>query len=189
MLIVFEAVADIGPCTGRDGIRGSGGRDFRKRAMNPFRPGVADAGGLGNGAGGGFNLVGSARLADMGMGSVRSARLGELPDDGPAVGLRMSSGNGVTSSPLGMCCFCRMVPRNFLNREPILLDVCMFCGEGEAVGERNGIASTLVDADTRVGEEILFGLIRFRGALPEPSAILGIEGDLRRAAVEASALS
>ena len=46
-----------------------------------------------------------------------------------------------------------------------------------------------MDAETRVGAEILSGLIRFRGCvLPFPSPIFGIDGDLRNAAVAASAL-
>ena len=39
-----------------------------------------------------------------------------------------------------------------------------------------------------MGAEILFGLMRLRGSVPDPSVIFGMEGDLRRAAVAASAL-
>ena len=57
------------------------------------------------------------------------------------------------------------------------------------VGDRSGIASTLVDAETSVGAEILLGLMRFLGSVPPlASLILGMEGDLRSAAVAASAL-
>lgn len=95
----------------------------------------------------------------------------------------------MTSSPFRAGCFTRIVPRSFLKRDPILLDPCWFPGAdvSVAMGERRGIASTLVDADTRVGAEILLGLIRFRGS-PCPSLIFGIDGDLRNAAVAASAL-
>ena len=84
-------------------------------------------------------------------------------------------------------CLARIVPRSFLKREPILLDCCPDAGVGVAVGEMSGIASTLVEADTSVGAEILFGLIRFRVTVPPPSFIFGIDGDLRSAAVAASA--
>ena len=92
----------------------------------------------------------------------------------------------MTSSPVGIGCFARIVPRSFLNREPILLEPC--CDAGVGVAGWRGIASTLVDADTSVGAEILFGLMRLRGSVPDPSPIFGMDGDLRRAAVAASAL-
>ena len=84
-----EGVAELeadGPCREEipmaAGARASGtaARCLRKRAMKPLRPGVADAGGLGSGAGalrrGGSPAPGECTI---GMGSVRSARLGELP--------------------------------------------------------------------------------------------------------------
>ena len=45
--------------------------------MKPFKPGAAEAGGLAKGVGG-FNLDGSTPADRIAIGSVRSARLGEL---------------------------------------------------------------------------------------------------------------
>ena len=45
--------------------------------MKPFNPGAAEAGGLAKGVGG-FSLDGSAPAEWIVIGSVRSARLGEL---------------------------------------------------------------------------------------------------------------
>lgn len=81
--------------------------------------------------------------------------------------------------------FARSVPRNLLNGKPILF-VEAACPEVTG-GERSGIASMLVDADTSVGDDICLGLIRFRGTDPDVSLNFGIEGDFLKAAVAASA--
>ena len=73
-----EVVADEGcarrSCTGA----GSACRCLRNRDMKPFKPGPAEAGGLGRGAGG-RSREGSVALSELiAMGSARSARLPEL---------------------------------------------------------------------------------------------------------------
>lgn len=94
----------------------------------------------------------------------------------------------MTSSPVGRLVLLK-VPLSFRNREPILDDAGFWPADRE--GERSGIVSTLVDADTSVGVEIWLGFTRLRDTGPAgatPSARLVLDGDLLSASIAASAL-
>jgi len=81
------------------------------------------------------------------------------------------------------------VPLNILNREAIFDGVG--CWPDATDGERRGIVSTLVDADTRRGVEIWWGLMRLRDIDPPglmPSIKLVLEECFLRAIMAASVL-
>lgn len=150
--------------------------------MKPFKPGPAVAGGVDTDI---FVLSGSVALA----GCLRIAdSLVVVASDG----CLNSSGYGVISSPVGSAGLPLIVPRNFLKRDPSLdvddvvpalwlIDV--------TEGDRKGIVSTLVDADTRRGVEIWLGAIFLRLMEPAYPKLAFPEADvLLRASIAASAL-
>ena len=94
---------------------------------------------------------------------------------------------GASSFP-GIGVFARKVPFNLLKREPSLVEPELRgrgCWAGLTAGR--GMVSTLVEAETSVGEEIWLGLMRLR---VDPLSSFVCEGDFKggfiKAAVAAS---
>ena len=157
---------------------------FRKRDMKPLRPGPAEAGG---------EATDGGEILKRGVSFALEPSLKKASGDkGLKVmvceegGVLTNSAEGCEASrPVGGF-FARSVPRNRLIRA--LRVVGGEIGVRACVGliEVKGIVSTLVDAETRVGEDICSIAIRFLE--DDPSLSLGIDGDFLSAAVAASAL-
>ena len=157
--------------------------DLRKRAMKPFSPGPADAGGLGtvdlNLPEGSAALIGvdeagtlRPELDGLYVANCAGDRLGE----GVAL---ISKGYGDTSSLEDGGAF----PRLSFHRRWLSFDPPFWLDPN---GDWTGTDSTVFDAYSRRGVDICSMLMRFRFKVP-PSWKFGMEGVLRNAAVAASA--
>lgn len=153
---------------------------FRKRDMKPLRPGPAEAGG---------EATDGGEILKRGDSFALGASLEKTSGD-KGLKVIVCEERGVLTNSAGGCgdsrFFARNVPRNRLIRA--LRVVGGEIGVRACVGliEVRGIVSTLVDAETRVGEDICSIAIRFLE--DDPSLSLGIDGDFLNAAVAASAL-
>ena len=111
------------------------------RAMKPFKPGPAEAGGVGMVLPCRFDSTRPVEYGPLAALSFSASYLTVwLAESG------LLSGVITAGSPIGLP---RMLPRSFLNREPIfdVPEVVVALIEGVL----RGIASTLVEADTKVG--------------------------------------
>ena len=121
----------------------------------PFRPGPFVARG-----------ETTATLGREGSLALNGGATSGVPANERSAGAR-SKGCWVESSLEGEVGLARRDPRNFLKRDPSLVEVgdCARAADScpdATDAERTGIASTLVDAETSFGPEIWLVTIRFR---------------------------